>query len=86
MSDYPFKSEKLSPTIGLQIWGVDPSRPLPEEAIAALRRAWLDNLVIFLRDIEITPAQQLAFAECFGTPAAYPFVKGSTAFQPSPRS
>ena len=53
MSDYPYKSEKLSPTIGLQIWGVDPSRPLSDAVIAALRHAWLDNLVIFLRDIEI---------------------------------
>ena len=80
MSDYPFKSEKLSPTIGLQIWGVDPSRPLSDDVIAALRHAWLDNLVIFLRDIELTPAQQLAFAERFGDPAAYPFVKGIDGF------
>ena len=80
MSDYPFKSEKLSPTIGLQIWGVDPSRPLSDAVIAALRHAWLDNLVIFLRDIEITPAQQLALAERFGAPATYPFVKGIDGF------
>ena len=80
MSDYPFKSEKLSPTIGLQIWGVDPSRPLSDTVIAALRHAWLDNLVIFLRDIEITPAQQLALAERFGAPATYPFVKGIDGF------
>ena len=40
MSDYPFKSEKLSPTIGLQIWGVDPSRSLSDAVIGALRHAW----------------------------------------------
>jgi taurine dioxygenase len=80
MTEYAFKSEKLSPSIGLQIWGVDPSKPLPDAVIADLRRAWLDHLVIFLRDIDITPAQQLALAKQFGEPAEYPFVKGIDGF------
>ena len=86
MSDYPFKSEKLSPTIGLQIWGVDPSRPLSDAVIAALRHAWLDNLVIFLRDIEITPAQQLASPNVSAHRRPIPSSKASTVFRPSPRS
>jgi taurine dioxygenase len=41
-----------------------------------IRQALLAHLVIFLRDQDITPAQQLAFVSRFGEPDTYPFVKG----------
>ena len=31
-----------------------------------LRKAWLDHLVLFFRDVDITPEQQIALALNFG--------------------
>jgi taurine dioxygenase len=62
--------------LGAEIGGVDLSRPLDDETLAAIRRAWLQYLVVFFRDQPLTPPQFLAFARCFGEPIEYPFVKG----------
>ncbi len=67
-------------TIGAEIGGVDLSRELPDETIAEIRRAWLEHVVIFFRDQNLTSAQYLAFTERFGTPVEYPFVKGIEGF------
>jgi alpha-ketoglutarate-dependent taurine dioxygenase len=68
--------EPVAGALGAEISGVDLARPLSEETIAAIRRAWLDHLVIFFRDQPLSPAEFLAFARCFGEPIEYPFVKG----------
>lgn len=52
--------------IGAEVRGVDPSEPLDGETVAALRAAWLEHLVLFSRDVDITPEQQIAFAARFG--------------------
>ncbi|MDE0728424.1 MAG: TauD/TfdA family dioxygenase, partial [Alphaproteobacteria bacterium] len=66
----------LTGAIGAEISGVDISEPLPAETIGEIRQALLDHLVIFLRDQQITPEQQIAFVSRFGEPDIYPFVKG----------
>ncbi len=66
----------LTGAIGAEISGVDISEPLPAETIGEIRQAMLDHLVIFLRDQQITPEQQIAFVSRFGEPDIYPFVKG----------
>ncbi len=58
--------DRLTPIIGAEISGVDLSRPLADAQLAELRRALAENLVIFLRDQAITPAQQLDFGRRFG--------------------
>jgi taurine dioxygenase len=62
--------------LGAEITGVDLSQQLSGEMLAAIRRAWLEHLVIFFRDQPLPPARFLAFARCFGDPIEYPFVKG----------
>ena len=62
--------------LGAEISGVDLSRPLPDATVAALRQAWLDHLVLFFRDQDLSPAAFLAFARRFGEPIEYPFVRG----------
>jgi taurine dioxygenase len=63
--------------IGVEIHGLDLSRDLPDETIRAIRQALLDHCVVFFRDQEaLTSAQYLAFAERFGEPIEYPFVRG----------
>ncbi|MDF1734738.1 MAG: TauD/TfdA family dioxygenase [Minwuia sp.] len=67
---------RVAGAIGAEVSGVDLSRDLQPDTVAALRQALLDHLVIFLRDQPIKPARFLAFAQAFGTPVEYPFVKG----------
>jgi len=56
----------LTPLIGAEIEGVDLSRPLEDAVIQDLKVALHSHLVIFFRDQDITPEQQVAFARRFG--------------------
>jgi taurine dioxygenase len=67
---------RLAGALGAEIEGVDLSQDLDAETIAALRRAWLEHLVIFFHDQPLSPAALLAFARRFGQVIEYPFVKG----------
>jgi taurine dioxygenase len=70
----------IAGALGAEIGGVDLSQPLPQDAVAEIRQAWLEHLVIFFRRQSLTPAQQLAFARCFGEPMEYPHLKGLPEF------
>jgi alpha-ketoglutarate-dependent taurine dioxygenase len=58
--------QRVSPTIGAEVRGVDLSQSLSDEVIAAIRAAWLEHLVLFFPDQALTPDQQVAFAQRFG--------------------
>jgi taurine dioxygenase len=66
----------IAGALGAEIAGVDMSKELDDEVVGEIRHAWLDHLVIFLRDQTVTPQQQLAFAKRFGGPVEYPQLKG----------
>ena len=66
----------LTSRIGAEICGVDLSQNLPQATIGEIRQVLLDYLVIFFRDQDITPEQQIAFVSKFGKTDIYPFVKG----------
>jgi taurine dioxygenase len=68
--------EKISGSLGAEVSGVDLSQDLPDEVIAEVRQALLDNLVIFFRDQAMTPAQQLAFARRWGEIHLHPYMQG----------
>jgi len=72
----PLSVEPVAGALGAEISGIDLARPLSEDAIAAIRRAWLEHLVIFFREQPLSPTEFLAFARRFGEPIEYPFVKG----------
>lgn len=74
------KVDRTAGALGAEISGVDLAEPLSDDTVAAIRRALLDNLVIFFRDQELTTAQYLAFAQRFGEPIEYPFVRGLDGF------
>jgi taurine dioxygenase len=67
---------RIAGALGAEIHGVDLSRPLGSAAVAAIRAALLEHLVIFFRGQQLTPQQQLAFARAFGAPVEYPQLKG----------
>ena len=58
--------EKITPAIGAQIKGVDFTKPISTEIHDAIYEALIDNLVIFFRDCQISPAAHLEFAQKFG--------------------
>jgi len=62
--------------LGAEIHGLDIARALDDDVVGEVRQAFLDHLVIFLRDQTVTPAQQVAFARRFGEPMEYPQLKG----------
>ncbi len=66
----------IAGSLGAEICGVSLAEDLSEETIAAIRQALLDHLVIFFRDQELTPEQQIAFARRFGPLEEHDFVKG----------
>jgi taurine dioxygenase len=66
----------IAGALGAEVSGVDLARPLAPEDVRLVRQAWLDHLVIFFRDQQLTPAALLAVAEAFGTPVEYPMVLG----------
>jgi len=71
---------RLSGALGAEIHGVSLKENLSAEIVAAIRHAFLEHLVIFFRDQDLTPAQFMAFARRMGTPIEYPFVKGIEGF------
>jgi alpha-ketoglutarate-dependent taurine dioxygenase len=67
----------LSGYTGAEIFGVDLARPISAETVAEIRSALLVWGVVFFRDQDITPAQQVAFARLFGTVTpAHPLLPG----------
>jgi taurine dioxygenase len=72
----PFTVAPVAGALGAEISGLDLSAPLSDETILAVRRAWLDHLVIFFRDQNLSPAQFLTLGRRFGEVIEYPFVKG----------
>src|SRR5437762_10621226 len=66
----------IAGALGAEVHGVDMARDLLPEVVGEVRQALLDHLVIFLREQNVTPQQQLAFARKFGEPIEYPQLKG----------
>ena len=66
----------LTSGIGAEIFGVDLSQDLSGPIIAEIRQVLLDYCVIFFRDQDMTPEEQITFVSKFGEPDVYPFVRG----------
>ena len=52
---------RIAGALGAEISGVDLSKPLSKADLGAVRKHWLEHLVIFFRDQALTPAQFMAF-------------------------
>lgn len=64
----------ISGSLGAIIEGADLQQPLDDETYAEIKQALLENLVIFFRDQQITPEQQIAFGKRFGDLHIHPFI------------
>jgi len=64
----------ISGSLGAIIENVDLATGIDDEVYAEVKQALLDNLVIFFRDQQITPDQQIAFGRRFGELHIHPFI------------
>jgi taurine dioxygenase len=71
----------LTSCIGAEVGGVDLGAELDDGTVAALRQGLLDHLVLFFRDQDISPGQQLRFAEKFA-PVMLPLIDTLSTEQP----
>ncbi len=70
---------RIAGALGAEILGVSLSSPTDEE-LYFIRKTWLEHLVVFFRDQDLSPAEFMAFARRIGKPIEYPFVKGIAGF------
>jgi taurine dioxygenase len=61
-----FAAEPYTPNIGATIHGLDLSKPLSDVAKTELQHALAQYEVIFFRDQQLTPQQQVEFTRTFG--------------------
>ncbi len=71
--------QPIAGALGAEITSVD-LRRLSDAEVQEIRRVWLEYLVVFFRDQELTPAEYMAFAKRLGQPIEYPFVRGIPGF------
>src|SRR5437870_13882162 len=57
---------KIGDALGAEVSGVDVSKPIAADTFAAIRKAWLDNLVIRFRGQKLSDPQMLQFSQLFG--------------------
>jgi taurine dioxygenase len=62
-------------SLGADVHGVDLAQPLRNSTADELRRAFVEHLVLFFRDQNLTPGQHLAFSRLFGSLSRVPYVK-----------
>ncbi|MEC9376035.1 MAG: TauD/TfdA family dioxygenase [Pseudomonadota bacterium] len=74
MSYKKISLKPISGSLGAIIEGVDLSRELDVPTYEEIKQALLENLVVFFRDQDITPEQQIAFGRRFGELHIHPFI------------
>ena len=76
MSYQTIEVKPLADALGAEIFGVELSQELTNQAFDEIHRAYLDHQVIFFRDQNLTPGQLSDFGRRFGPLNIYPFVEG----------
>jgi taurine dioxygenase len=67
--------ERQAGALGAYVYGVDLARELDDATFDQLHAAFVEHHVICIRDQEITPDQQLAFARRWGAVFVHPYVE-----------
>jgi taurine dioxygenase len=67
------EARPFAPNLGADIYGVDLSKPVPDDQFAEIRQAFLDYQVLFFKQqSEIPPDLHVAFGKRFGPLHAHP--------------
>jgi taurine dioxygenase len=67
LADAMLRIEPLSRAIGVEIMGVDLSRPLDDDTFACIKSAWEQNCIALFRGQSLDEDAQTRFARRFGT-------------------
>ena len=70
-----FSIQPLTGALGAEVAGVDLAGELDNATFALVERAWLDHLVLFFRNQDLTPEQHLAISRRFGSLVQVPYIK-----------
>lgn len=62
----PLKIRPLTDRFGAEIIGVDISRELDAATMAEIEAAWFQHSILLFRNVEVTPAQHVAFTRRLG--------------------
>jgi taurine dioxygenase len=76
MTVQDIQATPVAGALGAEISGVDLSQDLDNESFDAIHQALLDHCVIFFKDQDISPEQQLTFAKRFGGIHHHPYMQG----------
>jgi alpha-ketoglutarate-dependent taurine dioxygenase len=60
--------KKLADHVGVEVKGVDASKPFDEETLKTVYKAWVDHSVLVLKGQDLTPQQFVEFSRQFGKP------------------
>lgn len=63
-----FHVKPLSPSIGVEVTGLDLSLALDASTVAELRALWLEHQVLLFRQQALSEHEEVRFARCFGEP------------------
>jgi taurine dioxygenase len=69
----PIEVIRRGATMAAEIKGVDFSRPVAPETAAAIHAALMQHKIIYFRNADMTPEQQVAFGRQFGELTVHPF-------------
>jgi len=67
-----FAVTPIAGAVGAEVSGIDLRAPLDAATVAALRRAFLDHLVLFFRDQPLSDGELVRLGRCFGPLADIP--------------
>jgi taurine dioxygenase/putative 2-oxoglutarate oxygenase len=67
---------------GVEVSGIDVSRPLPDETVVELRKVWLEKTVLVLPGQNLAPQDLIRFTTRFGVPLVYTRAENSLAGYP----
>jgi len=65
----------IAGALGAEISGVNVTQ-MDDETFEEITTAWLEHLVVFFHDQDLSPDQQIAFSKRFGDIHYHPFMKG----------
>jgi taurine dioxygenase len=75
MRSLPFAVHPVAGSLGAEIEGIDLSQPLSETLFQQIETTLAEHLVLFFRDQNLEPEEQIAFTRHFGPPSPTPFIK-----------
>jgi len=68
----------VSGVLGAEVHGLDLATTLDDATVAALRAAFNEHQVLFFRDQQLTPEEQIRFGRRFGQLGTHPYVESSS--------